>query len=349
MYLALCRALSAAASLLYEPLKRRISAMDMRHSIQPEISTYLLQAPQIGKNEAYIECISIIGTKFHFNLKLLPLFFKQLDIWLFIVSVTVLLTVLDPTDAVAVAGYWVLAAIWLSIVVLYVGFITLTLTGLYLVLKNTPIRTVILPFVSFAVLSALLFMGPSIEMLFLGDLGEATTVIPFHEILLCLIVEQAFLTLYVSLGASRIMARQAQVNASPVAEAPIPQISSTEGSTPHRKDRVIKVGKLSLNVADICAISADEHYVRIQTLSQEELIRERFTQVISDLPPSLGFQIHRSHWVAFSAVEEVVRTDGHHSAILKSGAKLPISKARQRDFKECLMVFEARLNQPVLA
>lgn len=307
-----------------------------------------LHAFHIGKNDPYIECVSIIGTKFLFNLKLLPVFFKQIDIWLFIVSFVVVMTMLDPTGAVDLAGYWVVAEVWALVAVLYVGFMVVALSVLYLALKNTTIKTIILPFVGFVVLSALISLGPPIERLFIGDLGAKTTVIPFREILLCFPVEQVFSTLYVSMGFPLMMqrleraeAKSAHLRPQHSTKFPLEKADLSTPVSPVFEGRVMQFGRLSLKAADLFAVSADEHYVRVQTVTDQEHIRERFSQVISHLPSNLGFQIHRSHWVAFAAVEDIVQNGAQQSVVLKNGEMLPISKARKREFKDDLMVFRA--------
>ncbi|MEP2783770.1 MAG: LytTR family DNA-binding domain-containing protein [Pseudoruegeria sp.] len=305
--------------------------------------------PYINETDTYIECVSIIGTKLFFNLKLLPIFFRQIDIWLFIVSFILLMVVLDPTDVVDIVGYWKTAEVWSVVAILYVGFTVGLVTTLYFVLKNTRIRTVILPFVSLAVLSALISLGTPIEKLFIGDLGTKTTTIPFQDIMLCFIVEQVFSTLYVSMGFPLMMQRleHSNIQITPIKMRPTvteyaEDIISSSLLSAKTKDHDVKLSKTALKVTDICAASAEEHYVRIQTATDQELIRERFSQLISELPAGIGFQIHRSHWVAFAAVENILQNGAQHSVILRNGDKLPISKARKRAFKEALLIYEVQ-------
>jgi hypothetical protein len=316
--------------------------------MEQRIANRFLRPDQAQEHDACIECVSIVGTKLLFNLKLLPVFFKQPDIWLFSISFVTLMTIMDPTGAVGLSSYLAVAATWLLVSVLYVGLTVSALAVLYLILKKTRIRTVILPFVSFSIVWALIALGPLIEKIFIGDLGEQTTVIPFSEVLLCFSVEQVFSILYVSMGFPLMMQRLDRAGAAAArSEALLPPTQAHERAdqadslAPRPEEQMIQLGKLSLKVADICAVSADEHYVCIQTETQQDHTRERFSRVISHLPASLGFQVHRSHWVAFSAVQDIIQNGAQHSVTLKTGDSLPISKARKREFKEALIVFKA--------
>lgn len=316
--------------------------------MEQRIADRFLRPAQTHERDAYIECVSIVGTKILFNLKLLPVFFKQPDIWLFISSFVVLMTILDPTDAVGLSSYWAVAATWMLVAIMYVGLMVSVLTVLYLTLRNTRIRTVILPFVSFSILSVLIALGTPIEKIFIGDLGRDTTVIQFNEIFFCFLVEQVFSTLYVSMGFPLMMQRLDRGNTTAARSKTLPPKMQAHESTeltapipPLLERRVVQFGKLSLNITDICAVSADEHYVCIQTLKRQEHTRERFSHVIAHLPAGLGFQVHRSHWVAFSAVKDIVQSGAQHSVVLKNGDNLPVSKARKRAFKEALMISKA--------
>jgi hypothetical protein len=77
---------------------------------------------------------------------------------------------------------------------------------------------------------------------------------------------------------------------------------------------------------DLLYLSAEDHYLRVTTTVGSELLLFRFSDAIAELGPALGRQVHRSYWVARSAVAEVKRDAGRVSLRLKDGSHIPVSK-----------------------
>lgn len=78
--------------------------------------------------------------------------------------------------------------------------------------------------------------------------------------------------------------------------------------------------------ADLYAVEAEDHYLRLHTSKGQDLILMRLTDAIEELEGLEGAQTHRSWWVAKSAVEEVERLDGRAALTLKDGAEVPVSR-----------------------
>ncbi len=85
--------------------------------------------------------------------------------------------------------------------------------------------------------------------------------------------------------------------------------------------------------ADILALSAEDHYLRVHTSAGETLILMRLYDAIRELDGIEGSQIHRSWWVARDAVGDVARGDGKVDLILKSGLRAPVSRRYQKALK----------------
>ena len=51
-------------------------------------------------------------------------------------------------------------------------------------------------------------------------------------------------------------------------------------------------------LADVIALAAEEHYVRVMTADRSELVYGRLSDAIAEMPESAGMQVHRSWWVA---------------------------------------------------
>jgi len=76
---------------------------------------------------------------------------------------------------------------------------------------------------------------------------------------------------------------------------------------------------LSLSVAD--------HYVDVVTARGHALLLMRLSDAIGEARPTLGLQIHRSHWVALDAVARTLRVDGRLVVELRDGRRLPVSRS----------------------
>lgn len=74
-------------------------------------------------------------------------------------------------------------------------------------------------------------------------------------------------------------------------------------------------------------VEAQEHYVRIHTGKETRMVLNRFSDVIDTLDPSDGMQVHRSHWVAFSAIAHRHRDGANLRLRLKSGVLVPVSRS----------------------
>lgn len=77
----------------------------------------------------------------------------------------------------------------------------------------------------------------------------------------------------------------------------------------------------------ILALQAEDHYVRVFTDRGDTLIRYRFSEAVREMRSQPGVQIHRSYWVALSAVQQV-RPDGKGFRVqLQNGLEAPVSRS----------------------
>lgn len=76
----------------------------------------------------------------------------------------------------------------------------------------------------------------------------------------------------------------------------------------------------------ICAMEAQEHYIQITTTTESRMILHRFSDAVRQTPASLGMRVHRSHWVAHSAVQELL-VEGQSMKLKLYGDKIvPVSR-----------------------
>ncbi len=105
----------------------------------------------------------------------------------------------------------------------------------------------------------------------------------------------------------------------------------TAASSPAQHDRiVVKTGtKIKvIPIQEVIYLEAADDYVNIHTATGEFLKNKTMSFFEQILDPNLFTRVHRSYLVR---VEQIVRIDPYeketHILILKSGAKIPVSKA----------------------
>lgn len=79
---------------------------------------------------------------------------------------------------------------------------------------------------------------------------------------------------------------------------------------------------------DLTRLSASDHYVEAYTRRGHALVLIRFSDALEELGGADGLQIHRSHWVARSAIRQLVSEGRTLMVELEDGARLPVSRSR---------------------
>jgi hypothetical protein len=89
-----------------------------------------------------------------------------------------------------------------------------------------------------------------------------------------------------------------------------------------------------LKGAQLYAVSAEDHYLRLHTSKGSDLILMRLADAIGELEGLEGAQTHRSWWVARDAVETARREGDRLTLVLKGGAEAPVSRPNLRPLRE---------------
>ena len=76
----------------------------------------------------------------------------------------------------------------------------------------------------------------------------------------------------------------------------------------------------------LLALSAEDHYVYVITTAGEVLVLIRLTDAMRETGEVAGLQVHRSHWVARSAMQQVRRNGEAAVMILSSRRRVPVSR-----------------------
>lgn len=93
------------------------------------------------------------------------------------------------------------------------------------------------------------------------------------------------------------------------------------------KDRLRELLELSPD-AELLAVSADDHYVRVLTDQGEHRVLLRFSDALRELDALDGAQVHRSHWVAKISATELNRDGQRHHVRLSNGVLIPVSRGK---------------------
>jgi len=132
------------------------------------------------------------------------------------------------------------------------------------------------------------------------------------------LIELAFAVFVICLALSLVqtLAAPRAPIAAPVLEKPAP------AQTPKFLDRLSP----RLRGAELHAVAAEDHYLRVYTALGQDLILMRLSDALADLEGLGGAQTHRSWWVARAAVADVRRGDGRATLVLTSGVEAPVSR-----------------------
>lgn len=153
---------------------------------------------------------------------------------------------------------------------------------------------------------------------------------------------------WVGLNAVRLL-RLPDRNAPPLQSAPIVKTAAMgegervdsvdplppEGHAPQTRDPQFFERLPATLGRDLVALTAELHYLRVQTSAGNTLILFPFGQAVAELSAAdRGMQIHRSHWVAAKHVVGVRRQGERLFCVLESGAALPVSRRREAEALE---------------
>jgi hypothetical protein len=91
---------------------------------------------------------------------------------------------------------------------------------------------------------------------------------------------------------------------------------------------------LKLRGAEIWAVEAEDHYLRLHTSRGQDLILMRLADAVAELEGIEGAQTHRSWWVARDGMVDARRGDGRATLTLRDGTEAPVSRTYARALRE---------------
>jgi DNA-binding LytR/AlgR family response regulator len=115
----------------------------------------------------------------------------------------------------------------------------------------------------------------------------------------------------------------------------LPKAAASQPET-HERPALFKRLKTYQAAANILALRAQDHYVEVITEQGSELCLVRLNDAISEAAPTIGVQIHRSHWVAISAIKKLETKGSDKFVCMTDGTSLTISQSRIKELRDVL-------------
>ena len=240
----------------------------------------------------------------------------------FILTITTILTLLDPEEYLLFMNLPTSFAIWISGLVVFVASYMVLLTiWSALPFKTLPaIPIFVLGFPSF-VLSTLYHVTVSE---YLTEGAWQLTLWPHHIFLL--IAQQGFEAIFLRYAmpaaVREVLARHAEPEPDP--PAPMDPTFPTMITPPS----AIHFGEFTLSTDKILFVRAQEHYLEIQMANEPITIRARMTDFLDKAGALDGIQPHRSWWVSRNAAPLLMTKEGKRVLHVAHHTDIPIARGR---------------------
>ncbi|MEZ5457806.1 MAG: LytTR family DNA-binding domain-containing protein [Steroidobacteraceae bacterium] len=127
-----------------------------------------------------------------------------------------------------------------------------------------------------------------------------------------------------AVAAARSAATTAHAPVVPPATQPVPAQPPTPPRFFGRLDKL-----RGLPPADLLAVEAEDHYIRVHSRRGKELIYYRFRDALEDLHGWDGIRAHRSVWIRRDSFVKVEESGRATWVVLESGERLPVSFAHR--------------------
>lgn len=91
-------------------------------------------------------------------------------------------------------------------------------------------------------------------------------------------------------------------------------------------DRLVKFAEVG-GIGALLAVNSEDHYVRLYTDRNDQLVAMRFADALNALALEDGLQVHRRWWVASQAVETISKEGEGLQIRLRNGLTVPVSRS----------------------
>ena len=119
-------------------------------------------------------------------------------------------------------------------------------------------------------------------------------------------------------------------------DRPLPETPSRDPRRPTGRRTPVFLDRMpdKLRGGEIYAVEAQDHYLRLHTSRGQDLILMRLADALGELEGLEGAQVHRSWWVAKTAIAQAARGNGRATITLKNGAVARVSRTYARALRE---------------
>jgi hypothetical protein len=123
-------------------------------------------------------------------------------------------------------------------------------------------------------------------------------------------------------------ARRTEASGAEDGAAPVDDVAAGAQAAPFLSRLPGRLGQ------DLLCLTMEDHYVRAHTALGSDLVLIPLKQALTELADLEGLKVHRSAWVARSAVQETVQRDRSVALRLKNGLLVPVSRTSVARLKE---------------
>lgn len=88
-------------------------------------------------------------------------------------------------------------------------------------------------------------------------------------------------------------------------------------------------------------LKSELHYLMVVTEQGRGLVLFNLGDAVASIPPGCGILVHRSYWVAFEAIEELIRRGRQGELRLAGGEVVPVSRNRLAEVDRALKDYRA--------
>lgn len=131
------------------------------------------------------------------------------------------------------------------------------------------------------------------------------------------------------MGSFILNAQRAELNI-----IPSPANAETENPVGGKPAEILRRLPVHLQSAELYALSAEDHYVRIHTSKGDNMILMRLSDALLETGTVEGAHIHRSWWVAKDAINDIKFKGRAAEVSLKNGVNAPVSRNMSKTLKE---------------
>lgn len=85
--------------------------------------------------------------------------------------------------------------------------------------------------------------------------------------------------------------------------------------------------KLPVGFGPIIALQVEDHYVKVHSVGRSEMVLMNLSEAVDLMGPDSGLQVHRSWWVARSAVNAATRSGRNLQLEITGGITAPVSRS----------------------